>query len=88
MKVLLRIAPQEAWQALALVIGFAQFGFMLLNHRPMRWVMAGVAAWFWGSMAFGVWVATPWNPAAVAYAGWCGLNAFSIIRLMRPDNVP
>lgn len=85
MLVLVNIADQEAWEAAGLALGLGQFAAMAVDRRWMRWTAAVALSWFWGVLAVGVWSATPWNPATVAYAGWCAINVFSILRLLRPD---
>lgn len=87
MRLLETLATQDAWQAMAMVLSVVQLVATIMNYRWLRWGAALVAAWFWGVLTLGVWSATPWNPAVAAYAGWCGINLFSILRLLRPDRM-
>ena len=84
MRVLLEIGGDRFWNTVSLGLGAAQVVFLLLNQRVLRWLAALVMCWFWGVMSLGVWYATPWAPAVAVYAGWCGINVFSILRLLRP----
>ena len=83
MALLLRLAPDEAWQALGVSLGFWQVVSLLLDWRWGRWAMAGAMGWFWSVLALAVWTATPWAPHAAAYAGWAMVNVFSVLRLLR-----
>lgn len=84
MHVLLRLAPDGVWQAAGLVLGVSQLVFLVGDWRWARWGMALAMGWFWALLTLGVWVAVPWAPAAAVYAGWCGINLFSVARLLRP----
>ena len=83
MQVLTDVADGRAWHAIAMGLGVAQLLFLLLDQRWMRWGIAIAMCWFWGVLTLGVWAATPWAPGVAVYAGWCGTNVFSILRLIR-----
>lgn len=84
MQFLLRIMPDDCWQALGLTMGVAQMGALLGDWRWLRWGGAVVMCWFWALLTLGVWMAVPWAPGTAVYAGWAGINIFSILRLLRP----
>jgi hypothetical protein len=84
MAVLLQIGPDEFWHTLGATLGLLQLGLLRFHCHTVKWLRWGVTlmmCWFWGLLTVGVWAATPWNPATAAYAGWCGINAFSIVRI-------
>ena len=81
---LLRLAPDEFWQAAGLSLGFWQAAFLVLDCRWGRWALALALGWFWSLLTLGVWIATPWAPGAAAYGGWAVVSVFSVLRLLRP----
>lgn len=83
MQVLLQIGGDGLWHALGLGLGLAQLGFLVADHRWLRWGAALAMCWFWAVLTLGVWAAVPGAPGVVVYAGWCGINVFSILRLVR-----
>lgn len=80
MQVLLRIGDDRFWHLVGLGLGLAQLLFLLCNRRWLRWGAAIFLCWFWAVLTLGVWVAVPWAPGVAVYAGWCGVNVFSILR--------
>lgn len=84
MHVLVQIGNDRFWHVIAFGLGISQLVFLMFNHRGLRWGAALLMCWFWGVLTLGVWVATPWAPGVAVYAGWCGINVFSILRLLRP----
>ncbi len=83
MQVLEEIGNDQIWHLVGLVLGVSQMIFLVCDQRWMRWAAAVALCWFWGVLTLGVWTALPWAPAAAVYAGWCGINVFSILRLLR-----
>lgn len=83
MQVITKIGSDGFWHFSGLALGLAQLSFLLTNSRWLRWGAAIALSWFWAVLTIGVWVATPWAPGVVVYAGWCGINIFSILRLLR-----
>lgn len=83
MQVLLQLGNDRTWHLLAGGLGLAQLAFLAVDRRWLRWAGAVAGCWFWGVLTLGVWAAVPGGPAAAVYAGWCGVNAFSIARLLR-----
>ncbi len=83
MQVLLRLGGERTWHLLAGGLGLAQLLFLLVDYRWLRWGGAVAGCWFWAVLTLGIWVAVPWAPGVAVYAGWCGINAFSILRLLR-----
>ncbi len=81
---LLRLAPDEFWQAAGFSLGFWQLVFLALDSRWGRWGMALALGWFWSLLAMGVWLAVPWAPGVAVYAGWVAVSVFSVLRLLRP----
>jgi hypothetical protein len=84
MRVLGEIGTDRFWHILGFGLGFCQISALALESRWGRWVTAVALGWFWGVLTLGVWIATPWSPAVAVYAGWCAINLFSIMRLLRP----
>ena len=80
MRVLLRIGDDRFWHLTGFGLGAMQLVFLLCNHRWWRWGAAILLCWFWAVLTLGIWVATPWSPATAVYAGWFGVNVFSILR--------
>jgi hypothetical protein len=83
MRVLTQIADSEAWHVMAAGLGLLQLGFLVCDRRWLRWVAALLVGWFWAILTVGEWAATPWAPSVAVYAGWCGVNVFSVLRLLR-----
>lgn len=83
MQYLLRIAGDDTWSALSLGLGSFQLIVLLGDYRWLRWGAAVAMCWFWSFMTIGVWVSVPWAPGVAIYAGWIGINVFSILRLLR-----
>lgn len=83
MQVLTDLADAQVWHLVAAGLGVSQLMYLVLDARWLRWAMAIVMCWFWGVLTAGVWTATPWAPGVAVYAGWCGINVFSILRLVR-----
>ena len=83
MRVLTELGGDRFWHVAGVGMGAMQFLFLLCDQRWLRWGAAIGMCWFWGVLTLGVWVATPWAPAVAIYAGWCGINLFSILRLLR-----
>lgn len=83
MQVLLQLGGDRFWHAAAAALGVAQLLFLALDSRWLRWAAAVAGGWFWAVLTLGVWVAVPWAPAVAVYAGWCGINTFSVLRLLR-----
>jgi len=83
MQVLLRLGDDRTWHLLAGSLGLAQLAFLAMDRRWLRWAGAVAGCWFWAVLTVGIWVAVPGAPSAAVYAGWCGINAFSILRLLR-----
>jgi hypothetical protein len=84
MRVLSEIGNDHFWFILGFGLGSSQIAVLAMNRRWARWLMAVAQGWFWGVLTLGVWVATPWSPVVAVYAGWCAINVFSIVRLLRP----
>ena len=85
MSVLLQLGGERFWHAAGLGLGAAQLGFLLLDQRWLRWAAAIAMCWFWAVLTLAVWAAVPGSPGVAVYAGWCGTNLFSILRLVRPQ---
>lgn len=83
MQVLSRIGDDRFWHLVAFGLGMSQLLFLLCNQRWLRWTAALLLCWFWAVLTLGVWVAVPWAPGVAVYAGWCGVNVFSILRHLR-----
>lgn len=83
MRVLSELGGDRFWHLAGVGLGMTQMLFLLCDHRWLRWGAAVALCWFWGVLTMGVWAATPWAPAVAVYAGWCGINLFSILRLLR-----
>ena len=83
MQVLLRIGGDQFWHQIGFGLGVIQVVVLAADHRWLRWGTAIAMCWFWAVLTLGVWVAVPWAPGVVVYAGWCGINVFSILRLVR-----
>ena len=83
MRVLSELGGDRFWHLVGVGLGGAQMVFLLCDHRWLRWVAAVALCYFWGVLTLGVWAATPWAPSTAIYAGWCGINVFSILRLLR-----
>lgn len=83
MRILTEIGSDEFWHFTGFVLGLAQLLFLLSDRRWLRWGAAVALCWFWAVLTIGVWVAVPWAPGVAVYAGWCGINVFSILRLLR-----
>lgn len=83
MRVLTELGGDRFWHVAGVTMGAMQLLFLLWDQRWLRWGAAVGLCWFWGVLTLGVWVATPWAPAVAVYAGWCGINLFSILRLLR-----
>ena len=83
MQVLLRLGDDAVWAILGVGLGGLQLLALLLDRRWCRWGGAIVMGWFWAVLTLGVWMAVPGAPSAAVYAGWCGANLFSIVRLLR-----
>lgn len=84
MRILIELGDDQSWQLIGLFLGGSQLLFLLCNQRWLRWCAAFLLCWFWGVLTVGVWGAVPWAPGLAVYAGWCGINVFSILRLLRP----
>lgn len=87
MQVLVEIGDDRFWHVLGFGLGVFQLVVLVFSHRWLRWGAALAQGWFWGVLTLGVWVATPWSPAVAVYAGWCGINVCSVLRLLRPPSV-
>ncbi len=83
MQVLLRLGDDRFWSLIGFGLGAMQLAFLLADHRWLRWAGAVALCWFWAVLTLGVWVAMPGAPGTAIYAGWCGINVFSILRLLR-----
>ena len=83
MRVLAELGDDRVWHVIGFSLGALQFLFLLFNHRWLRWAAAISLGWFWAVLTLGVWVAVPWAPGVAVYAGWCGINVFSVLRLLR-----
>ena len=83
MAILTGLAGDQFWHLLGFGLGLCQMVFLLFDRRWMRWGAAVALCWFWGVLTVGVWTAMPWTPTVATYAGWCGINCFSILRLLR-----
>ena len=81
MPALIGLAGPWFWHAAALALGVGQIVVLLLDQRWLRWVVAMLIGWLWGSLSAGFWLATPWAAAAAPFAGFCGANAFSVVRI-------
>ena len=71
------------WNATALIMGVVQIGFLIADHRWLRWTGALVMCWFWAVLTLAVVRIVPGSPTIAVYIGWCGINCFSILRLLR-----
>ncbi len=87
MRVLTEIGGDRFWHVVGFGSGLSQLLFLLWDQRWLRWGAAVVLCWFWGVLTVGVWQAVPWAPGVAVYAGWCGINMFSILRLLRRTGV-
>ena len=87
MRILTQLGTDRFWHMAGVLLGAAQVTFLLWDKRWLRWGAAFMICWFWGVLTVGVWQAVPWSPAVAVYAGWCGINIFSILRLLRPFEV-
>lgn len=87
MQVLIEIGDDRFWHGLGFGLGLFQLLALLCDRRWLRWLAALLLGWFWGVLTLGVWAATPWSPAVAVYAGWCGINVFSTLRLLRPPSL-
>lgn len=83
MQVLLRIGGDQFWHVLGLGLGLGQLSCLIADRRWLRWGMALAMCWFWAVLTLGIWAAVPGAPGVVVYAGWCGINVFSILRMLR-----
>ena len=83
MSVLTEIADDQTWHVVALVLGVTQIVLLVLDYRWPRWVAALALCWFWGVMTVGVYYGVPGSPMWTMFMGWCGINLFSILRLLR-----
>ena len=83
MRVLLELGGDRFWHVAGVGLGMMQLLFLVCDQRWLRWGASLALCWFWGVLTMGVWVATPWAPGVAVYAGWCGVNLFSILRLLR-----
>ena len=84
MAVLARLGGVGFWEAAGLGLGCVQLALLAADARWLRWAGEAGMAWFWGVLTLGVWVAVPGAPAVAVYAGWCGINLYSSVRLLRP----
>ena len=78
MRVLSELGDGQSWHFIGFGLGFAQLLFLIANNRWLRWIAAISLGWFWAVLTLGVWVAVPWAPGVAVYAGWCGINVFSV----------
>lgn len=85
MRVLLELAPEEFWTTAPIILGTLQMAALMIDWRPGRWLATVLMAWFWSVVALGVWHGVPWAPTVVFVAGWGGVNAFSVLRLLHRD---
>lgn len=85
MAVLAQLGGQGFWEAAGLGLGFLQLALLLADARWLRWAGSAAMAWFWGVLTLGVWAAVPGAPGVAIYAGWCGINLYSSVRLLRPN---
>ena len=83
MRVLAELGDDRFWHLIGFGLGASQLVFLLCNQRWFRWGAAIALGWFWAVLTLGVWAAVPWAPGVAVYAGWCGINVFSVLRLMR-----
>ncbi len=83
MQMPVRLGDAGIWQLLSFALGSAQLFILILNHKWLRWAAAMLMGWFWGVLTLGVWTTGPWAPGVVVYAGWCGINVFSILRQLQ-----
>ena len=83
MQVLLRLETDAFWSMAGFVLGGMQVSVLLADRRWLRWGGAVTMCWFWAVLTVGIWAAVPGAPAVAVYAGWCGINVFSILRLLR-----
>ena len=83
MRVLTEIASDWSWHLAGIGLGAAQVLFLLCDLRWLRWGAALLLCWFWAVLTLGVWEAVPWAPGVAVYGGWCAVNVFSIVRLLR-----
>lgn len=83
MRILIEIGDDRFWHLVGFGLGLIQLIVLVWDRQWMRWGAALVQGWFWGVLTLGVWAATPWSPAVAVYAGWCGINVFSALRLLR-----
>ena len=83
MRLLSELGGDRFWHVAALGLGSAQLVFLVLDERWLRGGTAIAMGGFWGVLTVGVWAALPWAPGVAVYAGWCGINLFSITRLLR-----
>ena len=88
MQVLLRLGGEGFWNLAGMGLGLAQVVFLLMDRRWLRWAAAVLMCWFWAVLTVGVWAAVPGSPGVAVYAGWCGINVFSILRLVRAPGGP
>ena len=85
MSVLAQLGGAAFWEQAALVLGAMQLAFLVVDKRWLRWVGAAALAWFWAVLTLGIWAAVPGTPGVAVYAGWCGINLYSSVRLLRPN---
>lgn len=84
MRVLSEIGTVRFWWVLGFGLGLCQILALAWDERWARWLVAVAQGWFWGILTLAVWIAAPWSPAVAVYAGWCAINMFSTMRLLRP----
>ena len=83
MRVLTALGSDNFWHVTGFFLGVVQLAALVSEQRWCRWAASIALCWFWAVLTIGVWVAVPWAPSVAVYAGWCGINMFSILRLLR-----
>lgn len=82
---LVQAMPYQYWGTKAIILGGLQFTALVTDARWCRWVMSLIMAYFWTILTLAVVASVPWLPGVAVYAGWAGINLFSVFRLLRPD---
>lgn len=82
-QVMEHIAPGGVWAAFCAAAGTFQLAALLADARKARWAGAIIMGWFPLTSVAAMLLSSHLVPHVAVYAGWFGINLFSVFRLPR-----
>jgi hypothetical protein len=90
-RILSETRSEAFWQWLGLGGGALQCVAAIYNKpgrnllKWVRWAVAGMLTWLWAAMAWSGWIASPYSPVPILYAGMAAANIYVAFHVLWED---